>query len=100
MASENLNETSLARLEILLKNDDGFEIARKDLELRGQGELTGLRQAGRGELELSEIMREPELLQRAKGAAERLIAADPELSEPRHSPLKELVTSILSGPFD
>ena len=100
MTSENLPDKSMARLEILVKSHDGFEIAQKDLELRGQGELTGMRQAGLGELDFREVMSEPELLKRAREEAEQMISADPELLNPRHGPLREMVVSLLTDPLD
>ncbi|MFH1489780.1 MAG: helicase-related protein, partial [Pseudomonadota bacterium] len=100
MTSDELSEKSISRLEILVKSHDGFEIAQKDLELRGQGELTGMRQAGAGELEYSDIIREPELLLRAKEAAEELITADPELLVPGHQTLRAMVSNLLDAPLD
>jgi len=74
MLSEALSEKALARLKVLEETSDGFEIAEKDLEMRGHGELTGLRQAGAGELDFREMIREPELLMAAKREAGRLTA--------------------------
>jgi ATP-dependent DNA helicase RecG len=100
MASSNLPERSRSRLEILVENHDGFEIAKKDLSLRGLGELTGTRQAGMGEFDLTEMVRESELLLAAKREAYGLIDADPELLLPRNRPLKAMVESILAKPLD
>jgi ATP-dependent DNA helicase RecG len=91
MISEGVPEQTLARLRFLEKSQDGFEIARKDLETRGQGELTGFRQAGPGELDFQEVMREPELLMEAKRAAEDILRADPGLAEPGHRLLMEMI---------
>ena len=82
---------------MLVKTHDGFEIAQRDLELRGQGELTGMRQAGAGELDFLEILREPELLEKARQGAERLIASDPELSSPQHLKLRQMMASFVWG---
>ena len=90
----------MIRLEAFEKTHDGFEIAEKDLELRGQGELIGLRQAGVGELDLSEMMRDQDLLLRAKQAAQSLVDADPDLSKPEHRQLKVMVESVLTRPLD
>jgi RecG-like helicase len=57
MVSNGLSEKALSRLQIMTESQDGFEIAQKDLEERGQGELIGMRQAGLGELDLSEMMK-------------------------------------------
>jgi ATP-dependent DNA helicase RecG len=100
MLTDNLSEKSISRLKILVENNDGFEIAQKDLELRGQGELVGMRQAGIGELDFSEMMRESELLLKAKREAERVMDSDPELLHPENGQLKEIVESVLVKPLD
>jgi ATP-dependent DNA helicase RecG len=98
--SKNLSTTARLRIETLAKTYDGFEIAQKDLELRGHGELIGMRQAGLGELDLSEIIREPDLLLSAKRAAQHLLASDPGLLKPQHGLLKNLVESVLDRTLD
>ncbi len=100
MASSNLPERSRSRLKILVENHDGFQIAKRDLSLRGHGELTGMRQAGMGEFDLAEMVRESELLLAAKREAYGLIDSDPELLLPRNSPLKAMVESLLAKPLD
>jgi len=100
MLDHDISEKAISRLNILAKNHDGFEIAQNDLEIRGQGELTGMRQAGMGELDFTEIVREQELLLRAKREARRLIDADPDLLHPDHNQLKGMVQSVLAKPLD
>jgi ATP-dependent DNA helicase RecG len=80
MLPEKVSEEAFERLKVMTETSDGFEIAQKDLEMRGQGELMGFRQAGAGEIDLMEIMEEPELLMEAKRAAEEIIENDPELN--------------------
>ncbi|MBW1922593.1 MAG: ATP-dependent DNA helicase RecG [Deltaproteobacteria bacterium] len=72
------------RLEVLVRTRDGFEIARKDLEIRGQGELTGIRQAGSGEVLPAEIFEQPLLLAQARSEAERILDEDPALALPEN----------------
>ncbi len=100
IVSRMVSETAVSRLETLVNTHDGFEIAQKDLELRGHGELTGIRQAGIGELDISEMIREHDLLVSAKRAAQRLIESDPELSRPEHRLLRNILVSILNRPLD
>ncbi|MBN1832289.1 MAG: ATP-dependent DNA helicase RecG [Deltaproteobacteria bacterium] len=100
MLPRDLSEKSRSRLEILAENHDGFDIARIDLEMRGQGELTGSRQAGIGELDLTETSREWELLLAAKNEANHLVDADPDLSRPENGQMKIMVESILAKPLD
>jgi ATP-dependent DNA helicase RecG len=100
MTSSSLPEPSKSRLKILVENHDGFDIAKKDLALRGHGEFTGTRQAGMGELDLFEMIRESELLLAAKQEAYGLIDSDPGLSRPEHRHLRDMVQSILARPLD
>ena len=99
MSSNALQEETLSRLKILVECHDGFEIARKDLELRGQGELMGVRQSGAGELDFREIFEEPELLITAKKEAERLLESDPEISRPENRPLWGMLESTFTEPL-
>jgi ATP-dependent DNA helicase RecG len=100
MASGSLSENALSRLKVLVDHHDGFEIAQKDLQDRGYGELIGTKQTGLVELDLLEIMKEPDLLNRAKEEAEHLLDADPDLSKAENRTLKDFVESILSRPID
>jgi len=100
MASGSLSENAHSRLKVLVDHHDGFEIARKDLEYRGYGELIGTKQTGLGEMNLSDMMREPDLLLLAKEKADLLLESDPELAHPRNHALKSFVESILERPID
>jgi ATP-dependent DNA helicase RecG len=100
MADPSLSENALSRLKVLVDHHDGFEIARKDLEYRGYGELIGMKQTGLGEMDLSEMMREPDLLFAAKEMADRLLDSDPQLADPSHRGLRSFVESILTKPID
>jgi ATP-dependent DNA helicase RecG len=100
MVSGDLSDKSLSRLRVMTESRDGHEIARKDLEERGPGELIGMRQAGVGELDLWEMMKEPELVFQAKKTADALLDADPELSQSSHRGLRSFVQSILTKPID
>ena len=100
MASGSLSENAHSRLKVLVDHHDGFEIARKDLEYRGYGELIGMKQTGLGEMDLLEMMKEPDLLSRAKEEAERLLDADPDLLSAENRALRDFVESVLSRPID
>jgi len=100
MVKNHLSEESLSRLQALAECDDGFEIARRDLEIRGQGELMGFKQAGSGELEFSEMFREPELLMTAKKEAERILDGDPRLSRPENRMLRSVLQGESPGMLD
>ena len=70
------------RLEVIAKHTDGFLIAEKDLELRGPGELRGTRQSGLPDLELGDLTRDGELIERSRALATRILDADPDLRAP------------------
>jgi ATP-dependent DNA helicase RecG len=93
MASRGLKEEALSRLKILADNHDGFLIAQKDLEIRGQGKLMGTLQTGTGEIDFMEAFREPKLLITSKKEAERVIESDPELLRPENRNLRQMVES-------
>ncbi len=95
ITSDHLPENARTRLDVLVANQDGFEVARRDLELRGQGEVVGTKQAGIGELNYAEITAAPGLLLQARKAAERLVESDPDLALPKHVFLKDMLATIL-----
>ncbi len=100
MLSKGLSKETLTRIKILVESNDGFEIAQKDLEMRGYGELMGIRQAGVGELDFAEMFREPELLLAAKNEAEKIMGSDPELIRAGNHFLREMVRSTFPEPLD
>ncbi|MBM4213072.1 MAG: ATP-dependent DNA helicase RecG [Gammaproteobacteria bacterium] len=71
-----------ARLNAIRDTNDGFEIARRDLELRGPGELLGTRQTGLARLRVADLIRDADLLPRVQEAAEILLAQHPDRITP------------------
>jgi ATP-dependent DNA helicase RecG len=84
-------EGSLAhdRLAALVATTDGFELAEKDLELRREGDVLGAAQSGRSSLRLLRVVRDAEIIARAREDARTLIAADPRLD--RHPALAQAI---------
>jgi ATP-dependent DNA helicase RecG len=64
-----LTELARERLGVLRATNDGFEVARKDLELRGPGEVLGTRQTGLAEMRVADLLRDADLLPRVQRAA-------------------------------
>jgi len=62
------------RLRVIRDSTDGFEIARRDLALRGPGELLGTRQTGLAQLRVADLMRDAHLLPQVQALAEQLLA--------------------------
>ena len=69
---EELTEVAIERLEALVASNDGFELAERDLEIRGEGQLLGARQSGLSDLRFVRLRRDRELLERARDAARGL----------------------------
>ena len=78
-----LSETARARLKIIFENDDGFEIARHDLHLRGPGEFVGSRQSGVPLLRYADLEVDVDLVELAREMAERMLRDAPDLAQ-RH----------------
>jgi ATP-dependent DNA helicase RecG len=72
-AKEELTDAAQARLEALVRTTDGFELAEVDLELRGEGQLLGTRQAGLSEFRFTRLRADRDLLERAREVAEELV---------------------------
>jgi len=73
-----LSELARERLKVIRESTDGFEIARRDLELRGPGELLGTRQTGLAQLRVADLMRDADLLPQVQEAAELLLRSYPD----------------------
>ena len=71
-AREELSETATERLEAMVATNDGFELAERDLEIRGEGQLLGARQSGYSDLRFVRLRRDQDLLERARDAARTL----------------------------
>ena len=73
-----LSPLARQRLKVIRESNDGFEIARRDLELRGPGELLGTRQTGLAQLRVADLTRDADLLPHVQDAAELLLAEYPD----------------------
>jgi ATP-dependent DNA helicase RecG len=68
-----LSPLARERLSVMRRTNDGFEVARRDLELRGPGELLGTRQTGLAQMRVADLLRDADLLPRVQIAAEALL---------------------------
>jgi ATP-dependent DNA helicase RecG len=73
-----LSELARERLRVIRETNDGFEIARRDLTLRGPGELLGTRQTGLAQMRVADLMRDADLLPTVQAAAERILREHPD----------------------
>jgi len=87
---------AIERLTILEETNDGFEVANADLLMRKAGELAGTTQAGANET-IGSIIDDFSLYMQAKGAAEAIVSADPELAAPEHRGLRALIDDVAAA---
>jgi len=76
-----LSETARERLKAMAETNDGFEIARRDLEIRGPGEFLGARQSGAAMLRFADLATDSHLLDWARSAAAQMLAQHPAAAE-------------------
>jgi ATP-dependent DNA helicase RecG len=88
-AKEALTDSAQARLEALVASNDGFELAEKDLEIRGEGQLLGTRQAGLSDLRFTRLRADRKLLERARQVADDLVDYE--------GPLNDEVERVFAG---
>lgn len=80
-----LTDETRKRLEIMVRTNDGFEIAEADLKLRGPGDLEGTQQSGIAfDLKISNLARDGQLLQYAREVARKIVESDPDGSAPEN----------------
>ncbi len=89
-----LGEASQARIDALVASTDGFEIAERDLELRGPGDFFGTRQSGLPSLRVGDLMRDRRLMDEARVDAERWLT-----EESATSPLTSYLSANWSSRF-
>ncbi|MCK4865764.1 MAG: ATP-dependent DNA helicase RecG [Gammaproteobacteria bacterium] len=77
-----LSDTARERLAVMRETNDGFEIARKDLELRGPGEVLGIKQTGLMQMRIADLQRDQELIPPVAEMADQIFRHYPEAVEP------------------
>jgi len=77
-----LGETARERLSILRETNDGFEVARRDLEIRGPGEVLGTRQTGIMDMRVADLMRDQSLMPGVVETSKIIFEQHPEYVEP------------------
>jgi len=77
-----LSPMARERLAVMRNTNDGFEVARRDLALRGPGELLGTRQTGLAQMRVADLMRDADMLPRVQIAAETLLRGWPQSVAP------------------
>ncbi len=94
MTATKLGNDARERIKIMTSTGNGFEIAEKDLELRGPGDIEGTRQSGALALRLADLVKDKPILEAAKNYAEGLVVNDPELEAADNLRLKYYLMSL------
>ena len=93
LTAPKLGNDARERIKTMVATNNGFEIAEKDLELRGPGDIEGTRQSGALNLKLADLVKDKGILEVAKKYAEEIINNDPELKSIENLRLKEHLIS-------
>ena len=92
MTSKNLSKEAAARIEVMIRTTDGFEIAETDLQLRGPGDLEGTQQSGIPfDLKISNLAKDGQIIEYVRNIASEIIEEDHDLASEKNAVLnKEL----------
>lgn len=94
ITSSKLSSDAKERIKIMTSTNNGFEIAEKDLMLRGPGDIEGTRQSGILNLRLADLVKDKPILEAAKKIAESIIEEDPDLNAAENLHLKNYLLSL------
>lgn len=96
LIADDVSRKGWERLAIMEETNDGFVLAQADLEMRGPGDLFGTQQSGYDLPLRVATLGDTRDLERARTVAEELLAADPHLMKPEHTPLSDRLASFWS----
>lgn len=96
LLSEHPSEETKRRLKVMTKTNDGFEISREDLALRGPGDFFGQRQHGLPALKIADLSCDMALLDEAQQAAKGWMAQDPALEKPESGTLRARIETLFA----
>lgn len=81
---DELSSEARFRIETMCSTNDGFEISRADLQLRGPGDVSGTRQSGVLDLKVADIVKDEGLMAQVRTLAQNVLADDPHLTKPQN----------------
>lgn len=85
---DELSSEARFRIETMCSTNDGFEISRADLQLRGPGDVSGTRQSGVLDLKVADIVKDEGLMAQVRTLAQNVLADDPHLTKPQNLPIR------------
>lgn len=99
LLSEPNNDIAKARIQTMVKTEDGFEIAERDLELRGPGEFLGVRQSGLPQFTVGDIVKDQNMMTVAREDATSMLSSSSFWLSPRFEKLRGAVTMLPEHAF-
>ncbi len=100
MTGHKLSHDARLRMETMVRTNNGFEIAEVDLQLRGPGDIEGVRQSGIVDLKLTDLTKDKEIIILARTAAEKVVEQDMHLQLPKHQVMLRYLQSRRKDGFN
>ena len=94
LVSDNPSKTTMERLKVMVKTNDGFKISEKDLELRGPGDFFGTAQSGFFDMKIANFLTDVKTLNTVMEEAKEILSKDPHLEREENALLRENVRKI------
>lgn len=94
LSSYKLSSDGKTRLKTMVDTSDGFKIAEVDLKLRGPGNIMGTQQSGVLNLKIADVVKDSQILQKARQMAIETINDDPALVKPRNENLNKVISGL------
>ena len=95
MSGNKLSHEGRKRLEIMVKTNDGFEIAEADLKMRGPGDIHGTKQSGLLDFKIANLAKDGEIISLTNKIAENILKEDPNLAKEENILLKNKLQFLL-----
>ena len=97
MSSDKLSREAAKRIEVMIKTNDGFEIAETDLQLRGPGDIEGTQQSGIPfDLKIADLGKDGQLLEYVRHIAEEIVTKDPQFEDDKNAILRSEMKRLFS----
>jgi ATP-dependent DNA helicase RecG len=97
MSSDKLSKEAATRIEVMIRTNDGFEIAETDLQLRGPGDIEGTVQSGIPfDLKIANLGKDGQIIEYVRNIAEKVLAKDPMLEDPVNIVLRTELKRLFS----
>ena len=89
MSSDKLSREAAKRIEVMVRTNDGFEIAETDLQLRGPGDIEGTQQSGIPfDLKIANLGKDGQIIEYVRNIAEKILDKDPTLEQDQNNILR------------